>query len=106
MRRYFFDEEGEEFQDEADYMFEFEDDEPYIKNDILGVLQLDAIEQDLNIRLLSVAIKLAEKTFGWRFMPLKRKIRIIKEAYSELNEIVIIKEDESLLKGKEDDPTV
>jgi len=96
MRR-FFEDEGDEFRDEVDRMFGDDDDddnEGHMEGDyhgeIVQMLQLDMVEYDLNLRLLSLSIKMAEKSFCWRFFSVNTKLKRIKSIYHAFDALIQI----------------
>jgi hypothetical protein len=104
MRRFDSD-ENDEFQDELEHMFDFEfDDELTEKTNIINVLQLDLVEYDLNQRLLSIVIKMLEKSFMWKFRSLSSKQKAIREQYQAMLALVDRekKKDEVILLDEED----
>jgi hypothetical protein len=85
-----FDDDNEEFGEDVDRFFE-RDEEKYISeeeyeelvrqaNELQNV-QLELVELDINQRMLADCIAMCEKSWFWRFKPMKARLKEIGIAY-------------------------
>jgi len=90
MRRFEYDDSDEFFKDDLESFFDEEDPDNFglPKGELINVLQLDLVEVDLNMRLLSITIRTLEKTFLWRFRSPQKKMKMISEMYGEMVKLV------------------
>jgi len=89
MRRFEYDDNDDFFKDDLENFFDEGPDDYHIpKGELINVLQLDLVEADLNMRLLALTVKTLEKTFLWRFRKLKTKMKMIREMYNEMVNLV------------------
>ena len=88
MRR--FDYEGnDEYQDDIDQFFDEEDDEEYMGDaSLVEIVHTNLFSLDLNRKLLIAAIKVAEKSFFWKFWPMEWKLKAISDTYHTLDRLV------------------
>ena len=76
-------------KDDPKYFFEdFEDD-------IIDVANVGIFKDDLNQRQLELCIKIAEKSFFWRFRTIKYKLKTIEKVYKTLS-LIMEKKDADL----------
>lgn len=99
MRRFDYD-SNDEYRDDVDSFFddeeydedEYEDEEEYRHLSIIEMVHADLASMDLDQRLLAMAIKVAEGTWFWKFLPVATKLKRIVEAYATLN--MLMQKDE------------
>jgi hypothetical protein len=79
---------GSEYDDEYDEDY-YDEDEDFIRDaSLIEIAHANLASLDLNQRLLISAIHVVEKSFLWRFWPLKKKLAAISEAYHTLDILV------------------
>lgn len=64
------------------------------ENDIMGAMQLDIAEQQLNQELLDRAIKIAKQSWFWSFKSVEKKMLKIELVYNHLKKIIERDEEE------------
>lgn len=90
MRRFDYD-GSDEYQDDVDQFFDEEeyDDDEYIRDaSLIEIVHTNLATLDLNRKLLVAAIKVAEKSFLWKFWPMKWKLQTISDVYYTLDNLV------------------
>jgi len=90
MRRFEYDDSDDFFRDDLENFFDEEEHEHFSvpKGELINVLQLDLVEADLNMKLLSLSVRTLEKTFLWKFRSPKTKIKMISEMYKEMVKLI------------------
>jgi hypothetical protein len=96
MDRFEFDE-----SDEFDYIFDDDhDDEEHLlpaggsflmfpqTTEALQMAQTGMLITELNQKMLTIALQLAEKTWFWRWKSPQKKLEIIEDTYNKLNDII------------------
>jgi hypothetical protein len=100
MRRFDYDDNNEENREDVDKFFGGEGeggDRNYLTPDEykaimqeemqLQQINLHLIARDLNDRLMFRIVRMLEKSFWWKFYSLNKKLRMIKNAYTELKRL-------------------
>ena len=82
----YFEEDGEEFDEEA---VAFVD-----QDGLLGVMQMDLAQSELNQDLISKAISIASNSWFWRFKNTSSKMKEIGEIYKQLMDMTNDNEQE------------
>lgn len=85
--RYSYDNErdGEDGPEEIEHFFE---EMGGNQEQLNNVVELELGHRDLNQQLLEKAVEIAKKSFFWKFYGLPKKLRIIKELYQGLVDIL------------------
>lgn len=92
MRQFNYDENEEHHRREVDNFFgddlEKDEFEAVLKEEQAALdLQYKLVRQELNHRLLRTAVRLAEKSFWWRFYSLATRLSMIDKAYKKLKKL-------------------
>ena len=74
--------------DELDYLLSEEPDYGSFEDFGIQHLQLSLQEADINRRILAGAVKMLEKSFIWRFLPYKTRLKRIQEVYLAFTNMV------------------
>jgi hypothetical protein len=93
MRRFDYD-NSDEYRDDIDQFFGDEDDDEEYELGVIEMLQANFVAFDLNRKLLKTAIKMAERSFLWRFWPIRWKLKAISDTYYTLNSLVEIEKED------------
>jgi hypothetical protein len=80
----FFDEENDEFK-EIDKFFGMneDDDDELMAGQVVHIFPTGEIGQNIHQNALIWSIRLAEKSFTWKFKSYKKKVEIVKFIYNE-----------------------
>lgn len=91
--KFFEDEDHEEYD-------EYEGDDRYEEEvNLLEIIHINLEAIDINRRILSSAIKIAEKSFLWRLWPINWKLNVISNIYHTLDSLV---DTDKYIKNKEE----
>jgi hypothetical protein len=83
--RYFeFDESDENAQQQVEYLFEEKDE----RQEYLELLNTGLAAKELNQRVLSIATRILERSFFWRFRSPEGKMNQIQKLYDKLTRMV------------------
>ena len=76
------DDDDDDFEEDFDE--DFDEDDPVMTE----MIQIEIASQDLNQKIFSTALQIAEKTWFWNFKSISSKLNLIKKIYSEIEDFM------------------
>jgi len=88
---------GDEDRDDTDQFYDHDDEEMEVSVDpaFVAMIQADLMSESLDQNLLNMAIEVTKDSTDWNSNTLKKKLKMISEAYTTLSQLIHPQDEET-----------